>query len=247
MARSKFHAAIVGVVLAVLFAGCTSLYAQEFVVFKVSTQFDKGKSLPDSARANDYYVKIGTGDGAQIGTTMNVYRDKEIEADFGNFKIKTQVFVGRMRAFEVREAYTVCRVSVLASYADPHRERSAVLTGDYVQPVFVVQTENLFDKGSSTLRPEGVQELSRATEFIKRYRPIKVRVEGHTDSDGEEDLNMALSQDRANSVRDRLVSQGGIDVNILIPVGYGESKPVASNDTPDGQRKNRRFEIVIER
>jgi len=247
MARSKLHAVIVGAVLAILFAGCTSLYAQEFVVFKVNTQFDKGKSLPDSARVNDYYVKIGTGDGAQIGTTMNVYRDKEIQADFGNFKIKARIFVGRMRAFEVHEGYTVCRVSERASYSDPHRERSAVLTGDYVQPVFVVQSENLFDKGSGTLRPEAIRELDRATAFIKRYRPIKVRVEGHTDSDGEEDLNMTLSQDRANSVRDYLVSQGSIESSVLVPVGYGESKPIASNDTPEGQRKNRRFEIVIER
>ena len=89
--------------------------------------------------------------------------------------------------------------------------------------------------------------LDRAASFIKRYRPIKVRVEGHTDSGGDEDLNMTLSQDRANSVRDYLVSQGGIDTSVLIPVGYGESKPVAPDDTPENQRKNRRFEIVIER
>jgi outer membrane protein OmpA-like peptidoglycan-associated protein len=120
------------------------------------------------------------------------------------------------------------------------------MIGDYVQPVFVVASENLFDKGSSTLRPEAIRELDRAVTFISRFKPIKVRIEGHTDSDGLEDVNMQLSEGRARSVKAYLVSQGSIDENVLIPVGYGETKPIASNDTPDGQRKNRRFEIVIE-
>jgi len=233
-------------VLALALAVAAPAVAQQYVVFKVKTQFDSGAALPDSARMNDYYVKIGTGDGAQIGTIFNVYRDKEITADFGNFKVKTKVFVGRVRAFEVHDGYSVCRVSELAKHSDPHRERDAVMSGDYVQPVFVVQSENLFDKGSSNLLPEAMTQLDRAITFISRYRPIKVRIEGHTDSDGEEDLNMALSQDRANSVRDQLVTRGSIDTNTLVPVGYGESKPIASNETLEGQRKNRRFEIVIE-
>ena len=234
-------------VLLLSLAAASPTAAQQYVVFKVETLFDTGGAVPDSARANDYYVKIGSADGAQIGTLFNVYRDKEVAADFGNFTIKTRVFIARVRAFEVHESYTVSRVTELASYADPHRERNAVMTGDYIQPVFVVQSENLFDKGSSNLLPEAIQQLDRAIAFIGRYRPIKVRIEGHTDSDGEEDLNMDLSQGRANSVRDQLVSRGGIDTNTLIPVGYGESKPVASNDTPEGQRRNRRFEIIIER
>lgn len=232
-----------------LFFGClcVSVLAQDFVVFKVYTPFDMGQVMPDSGRVNDFYVKIGAAEGAQAGTEMNVYRDRDIVSDVGNFTIKDRQFIGRMSAIVVQSEYTVARVTALADYADPYRERSAVLIGDYVQPVFVVEAENLFDKGSSTLRPEAVRELARGIKFIQRFQPIKVRIEGHTDSDGDEDTNMSLSQGRANSVKVYLVTQGGIDEEILVPVGYGESKPIAPNDTPEGQRKNRRFEIVIEK
>ena len=247
MARVQSLCVPILVVLTVLMAFPKVVISQEYVVFKVNTHFDMGRAVSDSARASDYYAKIGTEEGITIGTVLNVYRDREIQADFGNFTIKTRMFIGRMKAVDVRAEYSVGRVLELASLSDPHRDRNAVLVGDYVQPVFVVQSENLFDSGSSTLRPEAIRELDRGAAFIKRFRLTKVRIEGHTDSTGEEDINLGISEARAESVRDYLVNQGGFDQNMFITVGYGESKPVASNNTPEGQRKNRRFEIVIER
>ena len=234
--------------LTVLVAAATgSVSAQnEFIIFKAKTPLDTGVAVPDSARQNDFYIKIGTDRGIQIGMTMNVYRDHIVEADIGSITFKTTQFIGRVRVYDAQTDMCVGRVVGLASYGDPHLDRKAVMMGDYVQPVFVVSSENLFDKGSSTLRPEAIRELDRAIAFIKRFRPIKVRVEGHTDSEGPDDVNMRLSESRAASVKAYLVSQGAIDDNVLIPVGYGEQKPIAPNDTPEGQRKNRRFEIVIE-
>lgn len=236
-----------GPIVAVLVTYTSFPIAQEFVVFKVSTPFDMGEVVPDSGRVNDYFVKIGDLDGSQIGTVFNVYRDREIVSDIGNFKIKTRVFVGRLKALDVQEQHSLARVFELASFTDPHRDRNAVLVGDYVQPVFIVQSEYLFEKGSSNLRPEAVQDLDRGAAFIKRFKPIKVRVEGHTDSSGDAEFNLQLSQKRAETVRDYLMNKGEISDNILLPVGYGESNPIAPNDTQEGQRKNRRFEIVIER
>ena len=218
----------------------------QFVIFKAKTPLDVGKVVPDSARLNDFYVRIGTDRGIQIGMTMNVYRDKELNSEVGSFKFKTTQFIGRVRVYDAQREFTVARVVELASHGDPHLDRMAVMIGDYVQPVFVVSSENLFDKGSSTLRPEAIRELDRAVTFISRFKPIKVRIEGHTDSDGPDDVNVQLSEARAQSVKVYLVSQGSIDENVLVPVGYGENKPIAGNDTPEGQRKNRRFEIVIE-
>ncbi len=230
-----------------LIAASGSAHAQsEFIVFKAKIPLDTGAAVPDSARQNDFYIKIGTDRGIQIGMTMNVYRDHIVEADIGSITFKTTQFIGRVRVYDAQQDMCVGRVIELASHGDPHLDRTAVMMGDYVQPVFVVSSENLFDKGSSTLRPEAIRELDRAIAFIKRFRPIKVRVEGHTDSEGPDDVNMRLSENRAASVKAYLVSQGGIAETVLIPVGYGEQKPIASNDTPEGQRKNRRFEIVIE-
>ena len=221
--------------------------AQEFVVFKVHTPFDMGQVMPDSGRVNDFYVKIGTPEGAQIGTVLNVYRDQEIVSDVGNFTVRDRQYIGRMRVISTNVDYAISRVLDLADYSDPHRVLQAVVVGDYVQPVFVVASENLFDQGSSQLRPEAQTEIARAGRFIQRFNPIKVRVEGHTDNTGDEDANMTLSQARAEAVMRILISDYEIDEEILIPVGYGEGKPIASNDTPEGQRKNRRFEIVIEK
>jgi outer membrane protein OmpA-like peptidoglycan-associated protein len=221
--------------------------AQEFVVFKVHTPFDMGNVMPDSGRVNDFYVRLGDDQGAQIGTVLNVYRDREIVADIGNFVVTDRHYIGRMRIFSTNKEYCISRVVDLADYTDPHRVLNAVVIGDYVQPVFVVASENLFDQGSSQLRVEAKTEIARAARFIARFQPIIVRVEGHTDNTGDEDVNMPLSQGRAEAVMAMLVQDHGIDVEILIPVGYGEGKPIASNDTPEGQRKNRRFEIVIEK
>jgi outer membrane protein OmpA-like peptidoglycan-associated protein len=234
-----------GIVLFLFWAG--DITAQEFVVFKVHTPFDMGQVMPDSGRVNDFYVKIGTPEGAQIGTVLNVYRDQDLVSDVGNFSVKDRQYIGRMRVISTNPDYSIARVLDLADYSDPHRVLQAVVIGDYVQPVFVVASENLFDQGSSTLRSEAQVEIARAGRFIQRFNPIKVRVEGHTDNTGDEDANMTLSQSRAVAVIQILINNYNIDEEILIPVGYGEAKPIASNDTPEGQRKNRRFEIVIEK
>ena len=242
---------------AVILAIYADVLAQKHYVFKVKTPYQSGRAEPDSARMNDYYVNIGyeddpkTGsrDGLQIGTELNVYREKEIEAEFGNLKFRQTLFIGRVKAYDVQAKYTICRVVELASYSDPHRERNAVMLGDHVQPVFVVESENLFAQGSSDLMPEAISELVRAANFIRRYmsRGGKVRIEGHTDSSGDEAANLDLSERRAKMVRDYLVNEAKFDAALFITVGYGEAKPIASNDTPEGRRKNRRFEIVIER
>ena len=72
----------------------------------------------------------------------------------------------------------------------------------------------------------------------------KVRVEGHTDTTGADDYNMKLSQARAESVRDYLVGRG-VASNRLEPVGFGETRPLQSNDTRPGREANRRVEFNI--
>ncbi len=82
----------------------------------------------------------------------------------------------------------------------------------------------------------------RTSEGIK-----KVTIEGHTDSDGDDDYNMNLSQDRANSVRLWMIDKEKLDPAILESVGYGETRPIASNRTKAGKQENRRVEFKVER
>jgi len=89
-------------------------------------------------------------------------------------------------------------------------------------------------------------DLSELAEFLKRFSDLQVDVEGHTDSVGPEDYNQQLSQRRAQAVVDMLVNQYGIAASRLEPKGYGESRPVASNDTEEGRAENRRVMATLE-
>jgi outer membrane protein OmpA-like peptidoglycan-associated protein len=206
-----------------------------------------GSQHPDSSSSNDYYVTIGQLNGLRTGTLLNVYRTRQIDDEVTGTTIPTQVFIGQLRPIQVQDKYCVARLAALASSADPLRERNAVLVGDYVLPVFVIQGEKLFSKGSSILLPGAIRPLEDAATFLRDAKPSRALVEGHTDNDGSEAYNMKLSELRASAVRDYLINQAKIDSKILVPVGCGMSRPLAPNDTPEGQAMNRRFELIVER
>ncbi len=235
------------VVLLVLLASPAYAAPPRYRVIKVQTTLNTGVMPTDSTSANDYYVTIGRQHNLKTGALLNVYRDKQIDDEAGGETITSQVFVGQLKAIQVYDKYCVSRVMGLAGSADPLRERDAVLVGDYILPVFVIQGEQLFAKGSSTLLPGAIKHLEEAALFIRSNNPSRAVVEGHTDNDGTPAYNLRLSELRAAAVRDYLVNQAKIDPRTLSPVGCGESRPIAPNDTPQGQAMNRRFEIIIER
>ncbi|WP_372944442.1 OmpA family protein [Muriicola sp.] len=102
----------------------------------------------------------------------------------------------------------------------------------------------LFDTGKASLKTESVRVFVDIIKILNEYPTAKFTVEGHTDSVGSEKLNQELSEKRANSVRDFLVNEG-IAADRLTAVGYGESKPIASNNTRAGRTQNRRVEINL--
>ena len=101
-----------------------------------------------------------------------------------------------------------------------------------------------FDTNSTVVRPGLQSELHRVAGVMNQYPNTLVRVEGHTDSKGSDEYNMDLSNRRAFAVKN-LVAQRGIADSRLDVVGYGETMPVATNDTAAGRQKNRRVEIKI--
>lgn len=101
-----------------------------------------------------------------------------------------------------------------------------------------------FKAGSAELVPSSLSTLDRTIEGLKRNAKAKVEIEGHTSSEGGEEFNRKLSEDRANSVRNYMVRKG-ISGERVTAVGYGYSRPKASNDTEEGRRQNRRIEIRV--
>jgi outer membrane protein OmpA-like peptidoglycan-associated protein len=101
-----------------------------------------------------------------------------------------------------------------------------------------------FDYNKATIRPESRESLAKIAGVLQEYANVRLRVEGHTDSIASEQYNQQLSQDRADSVRNTLIELG-VDETRIDGIGYGEVRPIAPNDTPEGRAENRRIEFKI--
>jgi outer membrane protein OmpA-like peptidoglycan-associated protein len=101
-----------------------------------------------------------------------------------------------------------------------------------------------FDVGSASLKPAFRATLDDVAASLVKYPSSLIDVYGHTDSTGSDSFNMTLSQSRATTVANYLISRG-VPAARIRSQGFGETMPIASNDTPDGRAKNRRVEIKI--
>lgn len=104
----------------------------------------------------------------------------------------------------------------------------------------------LFDTGSDRLKPESAAVIKSIAAGLQANTGLSLRIEGHTDSTGDAALNLDLSKRRAEAVKQVLVAQFQIDAARLVTDGVGATKPLESNDTPQGRAQNRRVEFVKE-
>lgn len=117
-------------------------------------------------------------------------------------------------------------------------------TRDTARGLIVNMSDVLFDFGKYTLRPAAREKLAKLSGVVLAHPGLKLDVEGHTDSIGSDQFNQKLSEDRARAVREYLTGQGLRGENITSK-GFGEVRPVASNDSNEGRQQNRRVEIVV--
>jgi len=127
----------------------------------------------------------------------------------------------------------------------PNTRPGAVVDLDGCEVEAVIELDGVhFDFDKATLRPEAKAILDEAAALLAKHERVVVEVAGHTDSTGPEAYNQGLSERRAKSVQDYLVSKG-VRASRLTAKGYGESMPVASNDTEEGRAENRRVELIV--
>ena len=125
------------------------------------------------------------------------------------------------------------------------RQLNQVLdTRETARGLIVNLSDVLFDTGSATLKPATREKLARVAGILLSHSDLKLQIEGHTDSVGEAGYNQRLSENRADSVRAYLVAQG-ITATTVATAGFGETQPVASNESPAGRQQNRRVELVV--
>ncbi len=117
-------------------------------------------------------------------------------------------------------------------------------TRDTARGLVVNMSDVLFDTGKYTLQPGAREKLSKVAGILIAYPGLNIAVGGYTDNVGTDQLNQGLSEQRASSVRDYLVQQG-VPMNSITAIGYGNTMPVASNDSSAGRQENRRVELVV--
>jgi len=151
------------------------------------------------------------------------------------------------------------RVKEAAARADAERSRQAAIalraqlleqfnrileTRDTSRGLVVNLGDVLFDFGKYDLRPEAKEKLAKLSGIVLGHPGLNLGIEGYTDNVGSDELNLTLSQRRAEEVRSYLVQQGLPETSVTAQ-GFGKSSPTADNSTPSGRQKNRRVEIVV--
>lgn len=110
--------------------------------------------------------------------------------------------------------------------------------------VVVTLGDVLFRSGETSLRTEAMESLVEVVDLLQSEPDKKIRIEGHTDSTGNSDANLRISQQRADSVLEALVSLG-VDASRVTSIGMGQDFPIATNETEEGKARNRRVDVIL--
>jgi len=121
---------------------------------------------------------------------------------------------------------------------------SVLATSETARGLIVNMSDVLFDTGKYSLKPDTKISLAKVSGILQAYPGLKLQVEGYTDSVGSDQMNQKLSENRADAVRDFLLSQGVQQDNITA-TGYGKTNPIADNATSKGRAQNRRVQLVV--
>lgn len=153
-------------------------------------------------------------------------------------KSKEQEDAANNRAQKAEGEKTVLRAQLFQQL------NSIFQTRDTARGLIVNMSDALFKTGSSELLPAVREKLSKIAGILSARQGLKLNIEGHTDNVGSDEYNQQLSEKRAQTARDYLVSQG-VPADSIVSQGFGKTNPIDSNDTPQGRQNNRRVEIVV--
>ncbi|MFD2933931.1 OmpA family protein [Spirosoma flavum] len=174
-------------------------------------------------------------------------------------KQRLRVYVDETKVWDIPRAFQqdIVYNGVVLSMADMHNNDDRYYVSNFRLAVGAPDTRNklitegkfvthgiLFDTNSDKIKPESYGAMKDIAGVLTENADVKVRIIGHTDSDGDDALNMSLSKKRAAAVKDALASTFGIDISRMETDGKGESQPAGLNTTVEGKANNRRVEFI---
>jgi len=184
-----------------------------------------GQAIGHSTSATLLGAAAGAAAGGLAGGAIGNYMDRQEQA--------------MRQALAQSEAASIQREQQVLAQAESSSTKKSI---DVLTVTF--KSDFLFDVNSSTIMAGANDEIERVAQVLNQYPQTTIRIAGHTDSTGSDAYNQKLSERRAMAIKDALAGMG-VDPHRMTTIGYGKSKPIASNSTEAGRMKNRRVEIRI--
>ncbi|MEM7218806.1 MAG: OmpA family protein [Pseudomonadota bacterium] len=219
-------------------------------------------SLRRLANVLDVPIYFDNGEAAAINAMISKVNDlnaliDRLAQDVGDREaqvIALQTEVGELTTRLGGEAAAVQSLNALLERQEEHRRRFAQVENSYLlseatvlrqgNDVIIRMVGLNFDSGKAEIKPEHEELLTKLAGSVGIFPRSTLSIEGHTDAYGSDATNLALSEKRAQAVREHLIG-AGIDGLRMNAVGYGESRPVANNETATGRARNRRIDVII--
>lgn len=196
---------------------------------------DKSPSNHLSAQTNHYYLVVVDNAGQpSIGAITQAQAAAVINSNQKALERQTH---------QISRVVDTCTAPVVqAPVITPVKP---ALQEDPIEINTPIKLDVLFDFDSANIKPDYNQRLENMARFMQAHTDMSAVLEGHTDSKGPASYNLRLSEARAKAVKTTLVTQYGADANRLTTVGYGETRPIDTNDTAAGRQNNRRVVAII--
>ncbi len=217
---------------------------QEKPTFLATQEKSASEELAPPAEEPGYYVDAGREQGLELGSLLNVYRYVYIDDPASESTTRMKLLIGTLEVVAVDDKTSLAKISSTEPMKALTLDFKRFMVGDAAAPALKLDSAVMFAAGQATLTPRATQELQNAAKQIQAISPREIVIEGHTDNVGDPKANYQLSLQRADAVKAFLVRQG-IPDNTVKTQGFGDTRPVAPNDTEENKQKNRRIEVVF--
>jgi outer membrane protein OmpA-like peptidoglycan-associated protein len=210
----------------------------DHLAYLAKRRADLGEAIVDENRAHDQMTQ------AQARRDAVIVAARERETQSARDQAASATVQAQIAQQQARSAQADAQVS--AAQAQAAQEELSSLQAKQTERgmVLTLGSNLMFDTGSDVLKPGADDSLNRVAQFLQQHNSMEVRIEGHTDSQGSDSYNDALSERRAAAVAHALESRG-VDPGRVQAVGRGKGLPIATNDSPAGRQQNRRVEIIF--